>query len=472
MDTYQKVLGYLNSFINYEKKVSFGYKNSFKLERMRFFLEQLNNPQDQFPVIHICGTKGKGSTCACVAYLLRSLGFRVGLYTSPHLVDVRERIRILLPRKEKLRLGKESQRWIDDFEGMISKKELISLVTQLRSKIEYYSANSLYGRLSFFEVYTAVAFSYFKQKKIDVAVLETGLGGRLDATNVVWPAVVGITSISYDHMDKLGNRLSEIAYEKAGIIKEQTGLPVRGSSLIVVSAPQRTSVRRVIHQRCKEKKATLYEIGKDIMITHRTERSFSTKTPWGKFKDIPLVLRGEHQIINTCLGLCLAVAYCCVAKQPFDNSLIASGLSQVRWPCRFEIFPTRPQVIIDGAHNRASAEALKKTLKKYAYRKKIIFIIGISKDKDVKGILKELLPIGEIYIMTKAANTRAIEPQILVDYAKQIYPLSRIYSCSDSRDAYKLACRNASSNDIIVVAGSLFLAAEIRKLLWANKDTN
>ncbi len=240
--TYSEATHYLESLINYEKIPVYPYKESFKLERIENFLRVIGNPQRSLKCIHVAGTKGKGSTSAFIAYILRQAGFKTGLYTSPHLSDFRERIRILKRRSVNLRFGSttlttsRSRQAVSkrqkgcDFEGMIERKDLTRLVGKLKPAVEKYNQSSGYGPLSFFEVYTALAFVYFKEKNTDFVVLETGLGGRLDATNVVKPLVCAITPISLEHTQKLGNTLREIAAEKAGIIKN--------CQSIVISAPQ------------------------------------------------------------------------------------------------------------------------------------------------------------------------------------------------------------------------------------------
>ncbi len=206
--TFPDAIKYLESFINYEKISAWPYQESLKLKRIQGFLKRIGNPHNGLSYIHIAGSKGKGSTCAFIAYILREAGFKVGLYTSPHLSDFRERIRVLLPLASSLNPG-------SDFEGMIAKKDLVRIIQQLKPEIEEYNRMSKYGGLSFFEVYTVLAFSYFKEKKVDFVVLETGMGGRLDATNVVTPAVCVISPISYEHTQKLGKTLTKIATEKS-----------------------------------------------------------------------------------------------------------------------------------------------------------------------------------------------------------------------------------------------------------------
>jgi len=275
---YPEALKYLESFINYEKISAYPYKESLKLEPVKNFLAVIGNPQNALRCIHVAGTKGKGSTCAFLAYILREAGYKVGLYTSPHLSDFRERIRILRPKtKPACRTGRD-QRPKTEFEGMISQNELADLVKRLKPFIDKYNKQSKYGPFTFFEVYTAIAFVYFEEQKVDFAVLETGLGGRLDATNSVNSLVSIITPISYEHTDKLGKTLTKIATEKAGIIKTRPNLPAarlpdgqgqagtkdQRPKLIVISAPQENEAREAIRNRCNKTGAKLLEVGREI----------------------------------------------------------------------------------------------------------------------------------------------------------------------------------------------------------------
>jgi len=424
--TYPEALKYLESFINYEKIPAYPYKESLKLERVRDFLDTIDNPQDSLRCIHIAGTKGKGSTCAFIAYILRQAGYKVGLYTSPHLSDFRERIRVLHPRT------KELKNLRTDFEGMISEKELSDFVDRLKPAIEKYNNDSKYGPLSFFEVYTAVAFAYFKEKKVDLAVLETGLGGRLDATNVVRALVCAITPISYEHTQKLGSTLAEIAAEKCGIIK------IPGS--IVISAPQEKEAMEVIRNRCERIGAKLFEVGKDI-----------------EYHKLKSNLIGEHQLINAAVAVGAIEALSSYGvKVSIDE--IKNGLRNTVWPGRCEVVSKDPLIILDGAQNIASAQVLKKAIKENFKYKKLILVLGISKDKDILGICREVDELADEVILTRADNPRATEPKVLAGYFKG----KPAHITKDIKEAKIMAQRIAKKGDLILVTGSLFVVGEFR----------
>lgn len=457
--TYPETVQYLESFINYEKIPSYPYKESLKLGRIKDFLAIINNPQDNLRCIHIAGTKGKGSTCAFLTYILRKAGYNVGLYTSPHLSDFRERIRILwhrLPNASGNRCPIEFAPGArlnlhlvqDEFEGMISQKELTSLVERLKPTIEEYSQNSKYGSLSFFEVYTALALVYFQEKKVDFAVLETGLGGRLDATNVVNPLAVAITPISYEHTQKLGNTLKEITTEKVGIIKTQNS--------IVINAPQQKEVREVIRNRCKEVGAKLYEVGKDITY-RKTADGFSIKGILGEYPDLKIKLLGEHQIINASV----AVGVIDALRSYNINVDIASvrrGLYNTIWPGRCEVVSQNPWIVLDGAQNVASASAIKETIKENFQYKRLILVLGISKDKDIKGICQQFYDLADELVLTQANNPRATAPKTLAQHFN-----GKVLHITDSVKQAKNLSRNiANKEDLILVTGSLFVVGEFR----------
>jgi dihydrofolate synthase/folylpolyglutamate synthase len=460
--TYPEVIKYLDSFINYERLPQYPYRQSLKLERIREFLNKIDNPQENLKCIHIAGTKGKGSTSAFIAYILRQAGFKVGLYTSPHLLDFRERIRILNPRIENKQSGIE-------FEGMISCQELADLVERLRPNIEEFNSQSRYGSLSFFEVYTALALKYFTERKIDFAVLETGLGGRLDATNTVNSLIAGITPISYEHTRQLGESLTEIAFEKVGIIKNQ--------KLIVITAPQNKEAIRVIRNRCEQQDAILYEIGKDV-IFDKAEPSeslqhFNIDGVFGKLTDLRINLLGRHQMINAALAVSIVLALNKFYQAGLGVDAIKKGLYNTIWPGRFEIIARGPFIVLDGAQNVASAEALRETIIKNFPDKRIILILGISQDKDISGICRVLVPISDELILTQADNPRAADVDLIeqVIGSKKQEAGSKIFKIRSAKDAIELAREKADKDDLILVTGSLFLVGEARGSLLKNRDT-
>ena len=456
---YQDTIAYLDSFINYEKKTRYPYKGSFKLERVKGFLEFIGNPHAGLKYIHIAGTKGKGSVCALVAYLLRQMGYSVGLYTSPHLSDVRERLRVLRPGSSLLDAG--------DFEGQISEQGLTRITEQLRPAILSYCETSAYGPLSFFEVYTALAFLYFKEQAVDYAVLETGLGGRLDATNVIVPYVTGITSISYDHMNKLGNTLADIATEKAGIIKSTE------KSQVVISAPQEDSVRGVLRRRCAEQGACLYEVGRDInyrsVSSSRLGQTFEVSGIFGSFDDLRIPLLGEHQLINAAVAFGLAAQAQKQSGRSVALETLRSGLRNTRWPGRCETVREHPWIILDGAHNEASAVTLARTLRSFTGQGSIILVLGVSKDKDVESICKHLAPLAKKCIVTKADNPRAMPTSDILSTLRKYMAQTQIVQEQRVHEALKIACSSAVPDGLIVVTGSLFIVGEARGFLTGNK---
>ncbi|MDD2689649.1 MAG: bifunctional folylpolyglutamate synthase/dihydrofolate synthase [Candidatus Omnitrophica bacterium] len=452
--TYLQALKYLESFINYEKITSYPYKESLKLERIKNFLEILGNPQDYLKCIHIAGTKGKGSTCAFIAYILREAGYRVGLYTSPHLSDFRERIRILNHPADapgRHRPGKE-------FEGMILKKELAGLIERLKPLIERYNRKSAFGALSFFEVYTSLAFIYFREKKVDIAVLETGLGGRLDATNVIEPLVCAITPISYEHTQKLGNALKEIATEKAGIIKNHQP-PATSHQPIVITAMQEKEAIEVIRKKCKEVDAKLFEMGRQIQYETNGGKDLKIKGIFGEYQNLRLRLLGQHQLVNATLAVSAieALRFCNINV---GIGAIKKGLYNTIWPGRCEIVSKKPLVILDGAQNTASAKALKETIRDKFRYKKLILVLGISKDKDIKGICSEFYDLTDEVILTKANNPRATEPESLAEY----FSGKNAYLTTNIKEAIKLAKQKAKEKDLVLITGSLFVVGEAREL--------
>ncbi len=442
MMSYREAAAYLETFINYEKIPCYPYKRSVKLERIRDFLATIDNPHRALRGIHIAGTKGKGSTSAFIAFMLRASGYRVGLYTSPHLSDFRERIRVLSARTQPASLGQE-------FEGMITKSALARLSSQLKPAVEKYCRISKYGPLSFFEVYTSLAFLYFKERKVDIAVLETGLGGRLDATNVMDPLVCAITPISYEHIRQLGNTLAEIAKEKAGIIKS--------AGVIVISAPQDKEAASVIRRRCRQTGAQLFEVGRDIRCKENG-KAFSVKGLFNEYPHLKIKLLGVHQRINAsvAIGVIEGLRYSCVKIR---KGAIRKGLCDTLWPGRCEVLAKKPLFVIDGAQNMASAWALKKAVRENFRYKNLILVLGISRDKDKAGICRELSNLADTVILTRAHTPRAAAPQQLYGY----FVGKKRFIAEDIKGAMLLAEAMAGKDDLVLVTGSLFVAGEFRR---------
>ena len=425
--SYPQVLKYINSLVNYEKNTSFSYKKTLKLERIGNFLISIDNPQEFLRVIHVAGSKGKGSTCAFIAYILREAGFCVGLYTSPHLNDFRERIRILRPFVSKRR------RIPCDYEGMISQKALSSLVGELKPAINKYNHCSKYGPLTFFEIYTAVAFLYFKRKQVDFVVLETGIGGSLDATNTADSLVQVITPISYEHTQKLGATLAKIASQKAGIIKN--------NGTIVISAPQEKEALEVIQNKCKAVGAKLRLVGRDI-----------------NYHKLKMSLIGRHQLANA-----TAARGAVEALRNYGVNLSAKairrGIKNTRWPGRCEVIKKNPLVILDGAQNLASARVLKKAIEDNFKYEKLILVLGVCLDKDIPGICRTLDLLADEVILTSAATSRATSPKRLATYFKK-----KLYLTHSVKEAKLLSLRLARKEDLILVTGSLFVVGEFRNV--------
>jgi len=441
--TYPAVERYLNSLANYEKNLNYSYSRTLKLERIRYFLAALGNPQESLRIIHVAGSKGKGSVCALTAYILRESGFSVGLYTSPHLHDFRERIRVLLP------LINRPKQPLADCEGMVSKSELSALVRQLRPAINRYNRASQYGPLSFFEVYTALAFLYFQRRQLDFVVLETGLGGRLDATNAADSLVCGITPISFEHVQKLGRTLAKIAAEKAGIIKHN------GS--IVICAAQEAPAREVIRKRCRQFKARLFEVGRQIKYS-TLKKNLTIQGLNGVYRNLRLRLLGQHQQANAALAVGLAEGLSFYGVKLLPGA-IRRGLARARWPGRCEVIQAAPEIVLDGAQNTASARVLKKAILDNFHYRRLILVLGISADKDIAGICKTLGPLADEVILTCAKTTRAAKPAQLAGYFKRKLHLTR-----SVKEAKLLAVRLAGKQDLILVTGSLFVVGEFRNV--------
>lgn len=426
--TYPDALRYLDSFINYEKQDGYDYRASLGLGRITKLCALLGDPQKAARAVHIAGTKGKGSTAALVCSILRAAGYRTGLYTSPHLVSFRERIRI---------------------DGaLIGEDDIGRLMDAVKA-----AADMMPGEgLSYFEICTALAFLYFKERAAAFAVYETGMGGRLDATTVVAPLVTAITPISYDHTDKLGTTLARIAFEKAGIVKE--GVPC-------VIAPQEREAAEEIRKVCRERHARPVVVGRDIRYRERglvgEKETFSVIARDGSYPDLEMALLGSHQVVNaaTAIGVVEELVRQGVA---IPGTAVRRGVAAARWEGRLEIAGRKPYIVLDGAQNRASAKALAEAVRRiFAYRR-LILILGVSKDKDAAGIVDELVPIADAVVLTRSSMAlRALDPAklgALVGAGKETVVTERV------GDALEKARAMAGTEDLILVTGSLFVVGD------------
>ena len=366
-----------------------------------------------------------------IASALGTAGYRTGLYTSPHLHTFRERINIA---------GKD-----------IAEREFYTLVERLKPEVEAVNLGHAYGQLTTFEILTAMALTYFGEAKVDFQVLETGLGGRLDATNVVPAEVAVITSISLDHAEILGDSLEKIAGEKAGIIKP-------GS--VVVISPQQEEAEMMIAEVCGEKRARLVAVGRDVtwqkIAADISGQSLRVRGLLDSY-DLAIPLLGEHQLENaaTAVAALEALASCGVTI-PAES--IVGGLAEVRWPGRLEILSHEPLFLVDGAHNADSARRLKEAIKQYFDFQRLVLIIGVSSDKDIAGIAGELAPLSTVAIATRSRHPRALAPSLLLE------ELLKHGAYTELTESVAAAARRALAlaepRDLICATGSLFIAAE------------
>jgi len=429
---YQQAQDYILGFTDYEKIPGIAYTSAnYDLRRMEKLLQPLGNPHLGTRTVHIAGTKGKGSTAAMIAQTLSAAGYKTGLFTSPHLHSIRERIRIN--------------------GAMISKTDFAALVTELKPIVESVNKQAAFGELTTFEILTAVVFTYFKKKSVDFQVLEVGLGGRLDATNVVKPDVCVITSLSLDHTEILGNRISQIAIEKAGIIKP---------GCIVVSAPQVNEAASVISRVCHQQKARLIQLGQDI-TWHKTGGDLHGQTLTVSSKrrhyDLTIPLLGDHQLENAAVALAVIEALISIrANISLQN--IENGFSQVSWPGRLQILNREPLVVVDGAHNAYSMNKLVTAIKEYFDYKICFIIFGTSCDKDISGMAQELQPLGKHIIVTSSSHPRAASIQSLVEEFNSLGAQTMVVE--NVAHALSKALALAKKRDLILITGSLFVVAE------------
>ncbi len=429
---YQQPIDYIFSYMDYEAVPRLPHTAAnYDLRRVEELLSRLGNPHLKAGSVHIAGTNGKGSVAAMMASALTASGYTTGLYTSPHLHSLTERIRV-------------------DGE-LISEAEIATLVERLKPEVEAVNQKATYGRLTTFELLTALAFAHFAKKGVDFQVLEVGLRGRLDATNVINPEVSVITSISFDHTEVLGSSLAEITTEKAGIIKP--------GSMVVIS-PQLDEVVQVIEESCLSGGAQVVKVGSDV--TWRSlgfdfnQQRFCVEGRLGSY-ELSIPLLGQHQLANAATAV---AALEVLARKGFSISRdsITNGLARVSWPGRLQIVSHHPFIVVDGAHNPDAARRLRETLERYFNFDRAILVIGVSDDKDIAGIVSPLVPLFSKVIVTCSRHPRAVAPALVA--AEFTRHKVKTQVVADVPSALSQALALARDRDLICVAGSLFVVAE------------
>ncbi len=434
------------------------------IKRMEYLMELLGNPQLQYPTIHVGGTSGKGSTATIIASIL-STKYKVGLHTSPHLVKINERIKVSSFNIKHLTFNKEIFTDISD-------KEFINLVNYINPIVDKVEKSN-FGAPSYFEIVTAMAFLHFYQQKVDIAVIEVGMGGRFDATNVVKPLVAVLTNVGLDHTEILGDTVEKIAEDKVGIIK---------SGVKVVSGVNQSTVIHIINARMQEcKNAELSLLGRDFSYKIKSigeEGSVFDYKGAKLFKDLKLRLLGEYQVENAALAIraieVINNPITQLTNNPINSQIISeenirNGLMRTFIPGRLEILSRKPLIILDGAHNPDKMKALVGSIRKIFPKKKVTTIVAIKNDKNAKEMLSQLLEISEKIIFTKFQLTAdmgiisSYDPKELLNIARTINKDKTMFIIDNAKEAIIESVKSAKPDDLILITGSLYLVGELKK---------
>ncbi len=412
----------------------------YDLSRMEAFLERLDNPHRDTPTVHITGTKGKGSTAALISSVLSAQGYRPGLFTSPHLHTFRERIRV-------------------DGEP-VSEEEFASLVEMVWPAVEAMNDDGDHGPVTTFELLTAMAFCHFRERRAGFQVVEVGLGGRLDATNLVQPQVCVITSISLDHTAILGDTVERIARDKAGIVK---------SGSVAVSSPQPPGVMTVLAEACRSQGAILVPVEQECEWTlvgfNLDGQTFTVFAPWGEYR-LQMPMLGGHQLENAATAL-TALQVLNELGFTVSRDSVSRGFRSVSWPARLEVLSREPLIIADGAHNPYSVAKLREALGVYFPARRPVYVVGLSVDKNITGIVDELAQDGATIVVTRSRHPRAVSQASLAqEFRRAGVEVTQIESVEA---AINHAIGVAQEQDFVIVAGSLFVAAEAREALLGIK---
>jgi len=432
--TYTEALDYIYDLTKYGIKL--GLKN------INYLLYLLGEPHKKLKIIHVAGTNGKGSTCSLISSILQSDGYRVGLYTSPHLIDFTERIKI-------------NHKPID-------RKKVSELLERIKPYIEKVANTPSYGHPTFFEVITSMAFLYFFEEQIDFLVLEVGLGGRLDATNVCEPLISVITHIDYDHMDKLGNSLEEIAREKGGIIKPKG---------IVISSKQHEEAYKEIKKIADEKNSLVYctgrEVSYEIVKSDINGVIFDLKGIYNNYKNLYTPLLGRHQADNATTAITATEALK-IRGVNISEKAIRVGLEKAKWTGRLEIIQNNPTLILDGAHNPSGIKIVRQALKEIFSYQRLILVLASFADKDYKKMIQIIAPEADLIIATKTMSPRAAPPQVIAKEAAQYIEQNKIIVIENIPQAINCALSNSKKDDLICITGSLYTVGEAKKYFNSN----
>ncbi|MSP13019.1 MAG: bifunctional folylpolyglutamate synthase/dihydrofolate synthase [Chloroflexi bacterium] len=445
--SYADALNFLYAHANYDQRRGPEYASDVaKLAKFRYMLQYLNHPEESFPSLLIAGTKGKGSTAVMLATILQAGGYRVGLYSQPHLHSYRERVQI------------DRQ--------LISRENLIRLARHLQPLSRHMETETEYGPPTTFELGTALAFLAFAQHQVDIAVVEVGIGGRLDVTNVLNPLISVITSISLDHTNVLGATIPQIAWEKAGIIKPHGR---------VVSSPQVPAAQEVIQRVGIERQAELRQAGRDlswqVLDAHPSlagQHLALYQLQQESALEIYSPLLGQHQQENITVAALAALWLREFAPVSVSLETLKAGLARTWWPGRFEVVPGRPVVVIDGAHNGDSAFRLRQALADYFPDQPITLVVGFSSDKETGAFLDALVPGCHEIILTRSHHPRATSIQNLQKYAAHFGVPTHL--SHDVAEGMHMAQELCSPGGVICATGSLFVAAEAREALGLAED--
>lgn len=428
---YEEALNYINDKNKYGSRLG--------LDTISKLLELLGNPHENLKYIHIAGTNGKGSTASYVATMLKEAGYKVGLYTSPYLERFNERISINGEDIPDERLAEITQRVKDSIQIML---------------------NEGYEHPTTFEIVTAIGFVYFYEENVDYVVLEVGLGGRLDSTNVIKESVLSIiTTIDYDHMDVLGDTLGKIAFEKAGIIKENGR---------VLSYPQDEEAIEVIKKVARERKAELTICpmeNVEIVELNDFGGVFNYRYNNKQYNNIEISLLGEHQVYNAALALTAVLMMRDRGDLNITDDEIRAGLKNTKWRGRLEVLRREPLFIIDGAHNLQGIRVLSKSLKTFKYNR-LILGIAILKDKDVEHMIEKLTPLADEIVVTEANIHRKMEAEELEKMINKYNTNTHVKK--NIKEAIDMAFELANKDDLILFAGSLYLIGDVRKIVMGN----